>query len=819
MARCELFLTKLPLLGQDPRALAALPPELDRRILLRALADKTVPTVSVAVSNRLGELERTLERLRAFGGDGYVYEEASPLEQVTAAIGAKLGELFPEGKRAPAPAPAQPRRQKPKRKPARGPQQRESAAQVLRELPWWRMAGGAASVLMMLGLAYALSRIDSGLDELGDGHGRSQSEERAEAERVAHGPQPKSGQPADAEQTQARERTPARTASDQGPAPERGRARVAEQVASTRSHAKPQLGALAGSAARELGQEAQREAIVLLPMLLGVMCARWLVRGVLGYVRGERPSKATWAVALGSLALAVGAAAALTRPARHALAGARPGDSKQAAQAARATASAKRRAALVKLLGEHTAVALLESSAAPSTEATSSQALAHTPASVQRNPPLPARPFTGLLAELRRRKQARDAASAAASQAEMARDKEPEPEQEREFKQEREPKQERELKQERAAVAKAPSSEPNHQRADTASTDRPASNGATDDPSAAMNAASATAALGAPSSAATSAVAAALTPGGPGSNPSGAVASSAAAAPPSSAPRSGSMAAALAAQRAPAKARRLPTALERGAYAFAGGFCFALLVYGMRFVARARAALACWLTLSLWAGARVGAQQVGRAPIPAPPEAVATGAALSSVLVRCMEQEAGSVTTEERALVAEFGPELATELASATAPLACGAGKLAEPSCADAVRALRCEQLATPLLAAGYDKLAEQRIDPALREYARALAERSVGCALGSDKDEAAQIATDVMASRLEVALGSAALMGSCRVRSEASARCATTVRQTPCEELLGGSDERVVAQSLIGLCAELLSCAALDAGSAAAKP
>jgi len=57
------------------------------------------------------------------------------------------------------------------------------------------------------------------------------------------------------------------------------------------------------------------------------------------------------------------------------------------------------------------------------------------------------------------------------------------------------------------------------------------------------------------------------------------------------------------------------------------------------------------------------------------------------------------------------------------------------------------------------------------------LAPGSVGCALGATQDEDARVSIDVLSTRLEVALASSAVVGSCRERTARRVRRSVGVR------------------------------------------
>jgi hypothetical protein len=191
--------------------------------------------------------------------------------------------------------------------------------------------------------------------------------------------------------------------------------------------------------------------------------------------------------------------------------------------------------------------------------------------------------------------------------------------------------------------------------------------------------------------------------------------------------------------------------------------------------------------------------------------------ALVAKVASCYEAEAGALDGDDRALLQEFAPELLAEFGPALATFGCGADGVA---CAQVLSGIDCALLAQPIVSAGYDQIEPLAPDPVIAVYARSLAERVVGCSWDGALDEAARVHVDHVTTHLEIALSMRVLAGQCRVHAEAQEACVARIRELSCPALLSSeSHVELTADSLSGVCAQLLECAPLAADAGVPAP
>jgi hypothetical protein len=223
------------------------------------------------------------------------------------------------------------------------------------------------------------------------------------------------------------------------------------------------------------------------------------------------------------------------------------------------------------------------------------------------------------------------------------------------------------------------------------------------------------------------------------------------------------------------------------------------------------------LVVAWLAAVSPGSAQDAAVPAAAPAADPRLADALVAKVASCYEAEAGALDGEDRALLQEFAPELLAEFGPALATFGCGADGAA---CARLLSGLDCALLAQPIVTAGYDQIEPLAPDPVIAAYARSLAERVVACSWDGALDEAAQVHVDYVTTHLEIALSMRVVAGGCRVHPEAREACIAGIQQLACPALLSAeSHVELTADSLIGVCAQLLTCTPPDAGAPPPTP
>lgn len=191
--------------------------------------------------------------------------------------------------------------------------------------------------------------------------------------------------------------------------------------------------------------------------------------------------------------------------------------------------------------------------------------------------------------------------------------------------------------------------------------------------------------------------------------------------------------------------------------------------------------------------------------------------ALRERFVACLAAEGNTVTDEDRAVLGDVAASLGRGVARGLGGDGCDDTMEARARCAERVRALTCDDLATRLASPGAET-------PAWAEgYARGLASRVGACAAAEhdagvlgDDDRAALRAFEAGFGR---ALGAMTAAGACAVDEAAVPACARSVAVIPCEALGArlADEPAAMARAVTPACAAMLRCGAraLDDGGA----
>jgi hypothetical protein len=359
-----------------PETRAALRGVLDARMLDRAYERGETPKAAMATSNRRAPIEVALARVKVCGGDGYIYEESTFVERLSWKFGARSALATDLSASA---------------------QKFEEVQEVpgsRRALPWSTI-GMLVAVLAISGVAHTLLNWN---DAVGEVEGQGSLAKLKEIIFGGPGPEEPSAE------TPAQQRPRAKPAVLRSAAKPSAASTTEKQVERTSLPRAPDLDTALRAMLSEGEKRLRESALVLLPVLIGVLSAWLLVFGARRYTSGasSRALRAAVPTSVVGVALAIAALAGSMRaPPRPA----RP----RATAAAKAPsihrprrAPAAQRARLSSLVGASTLAAL---EASPATGAGPGESpLVMAPGSA---PPKIERPFLGLLEALRQRKQAR----------------------------------------------------------------------------------------------------------------------------------------------------------------------------------------------------------------------------------------------------------------------------------------------------------------------------------------------------------------------------------------------------------------------------
>jgi hypothetical protein len=176
--------------------------------------------------------------------------------------------------------------------------------------------------------------------------------------------------------------------------------------------------------------------------------------------------------------------------------------------------------------------------------------------------------------------------------------------------------------------------------------------------------------------------------------------------------------------------------------------------------------------------------------------------AVSAKVAECFRAEQQKpLDADQHALLAEYGVDVARELAPAITPLGCALDAPISAACKSALSALSCDTLAEPIVAAGWDRNLSPEAKAKVVNYAAALAARDGACE-GRAAEEAA-IVQGVVADRLAALLESEIVMGKCELIAAEASACNAELAAASCQDLRQLKEQG----QLTHLCRSLLHC------------
>lgn len=192
----------------------------------------------------------------------------------------------------------------------------------------------------------------------------------------------------------------------------------------------------------------------------------------------------------------------------------------------------------------------------------------------------------------------------------------------------------------------------------------------------------------------------------------------------------------------------------------------------------------------------------------------AFGGAFSERFVACYEAEGNALTPDDRTVIAEATAPLGVPLVRGLGDGDCEESEESVRRCADAVRALSCDDLARRMETLG----APAAAPPWAAGYARTLAERVATCYQveldGATLTSEDRAGIDAFREQLGRALGMLESSGRCRVVETEVPACALSVRTLSCDALAARADEPTegFARALTPPCTRMLRCDGIDA-------
>lgn len=223
-----------------------------------------------------------------------------------------------------------------------------------------------------------------------------------------------------------------------------------------------------------------------------------------------------------------------------------------------------------------------------------------------------------------------------------------------------------------------------------------------------------------------------------------------------------------------------------------------------------------WVFAALCFSLRAGSQPIDEEGAASTPQAAraAFAAAFSERFVACYEAEGNALTPDDRAVIAEATAPLGVALVRGLGDGDCEESEESVRRCAEAVRALACDDLARRMETLG----APAAAPPWAAGYARTLAERVAACYQveldGATLTSEDRAGVDAFREQLARSLGMLESSGRCRVVETEVPACALSVRTLSCDALAARADEPTegLARSLTPPCARMLRCDGIDA-------
>lgn len=158
--------------------------------------------------------------------------------------------------------------------------------------------------------------------------------------------------------------------------------------------------------------------------------------------------------------------------------------------------------------------------------------------------------------------------------------------------------------------------------------------------------------------------------------------------------------------------------------------------------------------------------------------------ALNERIGECYEDEQHkSLDDQDKALLREYGEQVANDLAEVLSTVGCGIDQPAGKRCLDMLDELECKTLAAPIIAEGWDRNISPEARAQVQEYAGMLSRREARCAGRSQEEEA--IVTGVRGDRLSALIESQIVIGQCELSADKLPECETELQNVTCERLL----------------------------------
>ena len=176
--------------------------------------------------------------------------------------------------------------------------------------------------------------------------------------------------------------------------------------------------------------------------------------------------------------------------------------------------------------------------------------------------------------------------------------------------------------------------------------------------------------------------------------------------------------------------------------------------------------------------------------------------ALNEKIGDCYEKEQDKpLSDQDKALLREFGPQVAQDLGEALSAAGCGFDQRASDKCLSMLDELACETLAAPIIAEGWDRNITPEARVQVQEYAGMLSRREARCE-GRAEEEAA-IVTGVRGDRLAALIESQIVIGQCELSADKLPDCETLLQNVTCEQILTLNDQGKLQQ----ICPSVLKC------------
>jgi hypothetical protein len=158
--------------------------------------------------------------------------------------------------------------------------------------------------------------------------------------------------------------------------------------------------------------------------------------------------------------------------------------------------------------------------------------------------------------------------------------------------------------------------------------------------------------------------------------------------------------------------------------------------------------------------------------------------ALNEKIAECYAKEQDKpLSDEHKALLREYGPQVAQDLGDALAALGCAFDQRASKKCLSLLEDLSCETLAAPIIAEGWDRNITPEARAQVQEYAGMLSRREARCE-GRDQEEAA-IVTGVRGDRLAALIESQIVIGQCELSGDKLPDCETVLQDVTCGQIV----------------------------------